>query len=148
MAVLYIGFSTAAGRRCVWNLLCLFSRCLRLPTEPLPRNGTYSKVFGKWSQLKPAAVLDKIFTELDGCNFLKKSHVAKSLVACLSCDVAVVNACKCIHVLKTLSDQVSITKFVLGNPVHFLLAFVFSVQCHSNLRNFCFVGRRFSDSEP
>ncbi|CAK9090210.1 Modification methylase NlaIV (M.NlaIV) (Cytosine-specific methyltransferase NlaIV), partial [Durusdinium trenchii] len=70
-------------------------------------NGTYSKVFGRWCGQSPADTLEAVQEQLKGLPNPKCVKM-QILQAEVTSDVCVVNACKCIHVLKTPGLRLSL----------------------------------------
>ena len=80
---------------------CLPESVHTIPPEYL-RNGSYSNVFGRWCGSAADDVLGKVVEHLQSWPN-QRCPKMQALQAEVTSHICVVNACKCIHVLKTLS---------------------------------------------
>ena len=67
-----------------------------------PRNGNYSRTFGKWCGCKPAAVRVEVLKHLDTLQFVDGIAQLRARVADGSSGetMILINACKAMHVIK------------------------------------------------
>ena len=78
--------------------------CVKLcvPSVTAARNGPYSKCFGRWAGMSPDEVREQVLEDLEP---LRGQKGVKDLLQKLACGssgeaMVLINACKCVHVVK------------------------------------------------